>query len=190
MGPFRPQTINEGVRIMRIFTIGVFACVAAAAACSSNNESITVPTLDAAIPEFDAGAIIEAAAPHEAAAPIEEAAAPKGDTFTLVYSDIISPICVQCHNPAGIGVSMGHLDMSTKAAAFADLVNVSAMGVACGGMGTRIVPGNADDSILYKKVDPAQGAPCGSKMPLGLTPLTTAQADEIKSWINAGALND
>jgi hypothetical protein len=174
---------------MRIFNIGVFAGVAAVAACSSNNDNFVAPALDAAIPEFDAGELREAAAEHEAGALVEAAVA-NGATFTMVYSDIISPICVQCHNPNGIGVSMGHLDMSTKAVAFSDLVGVSAMGVACGGMGTRVVAGNAANSILFKKIDPNQGSPCGSKMPLGLTPLTTAQADEIQSWINAGALND
>jgi hypothetical protein len=85
---------------------------------------------------------------------------------------------------------MGHLDMSTKSLAYSNLVGVSAMGTACGGMGTRVVASNADGSILYKKVDPGQGAPCGSKMPLGLTPLTEDQANEIESWINAGAMND
>jgi hypothetical protein len=170
---------------MRIFKIGVFACLTAVAvACSSNNnENFVPPEIDSGFVEIDAGALKDAAK-----AAVEAATA--GATFTMVYSDIISPICVQCHNPAGIGVSMGHLDMSTKAAAFSDLVGVAAAGVACGGMGTRVVPGNASDSILFKKVDPNQGSPCGSKMPLGLAPLTVAQADEIESWINAGALNN
>jgi hypothetical protein len=178
---------------MRIFKIGAFACVTAVAvACSSSsNNDIIVPEADASFVEFDAGAFVDAAkSALDAAKAAAEAAAPAAPTFSAVYSDIISPICVQCHNPAGIGVSMGHLDMSTKAAAFADLVGVSAAGVACGGMGTRVVPGNANDSILFKKVDPNQGSPCGSKMPLGLTPLTVAQADEIENWINAGALNN
>jgi hypothetical protein len=179
---------------MRILTVGAFACVAMAAACSSTSPAAEVAdasgVLDAIANLQDAAANV-----HDAAANVLDAAqhvdaGPPAATFTMVYGDIIMPICVQCHNPNGIGVSMGHLDMSTKAAAFTDLVNVEAMGIACGGMGTRIVPGNADNSILYKKVDPAQGSPCGSKMPLGLTPLTTAQADEIESWINGGALND
>lgn len=173
---------------MRIFKIGVFTCLTAVAvACSSssnNNENFVPPEIDSGFVEIDAGAL------RDAAKAAVEAAAAQGATFTMVYSDIISPICVQCHNPAGIGVTMGHLDMSTKAAAFSDLVGVAAAGVACGGMGTRVIPGNANDSILFKKVDPNQGSPCGSKMPLGLTPLTVAQADEISSWINAGALNN
>ena len=178
---------------MRILHIGAFACVAVAAACSTSNTATppevdaAIPEIDAAIPEIDAAVLEDAGILHDAAALKDALTAA---TLTQVYGDIISPICVQCHNPNGIGVSIGHLDMSTKAAAFMNLVNVEAMGQACGGMGTRVIPSNAADSILFKKVDPAQPAPCGSKMPLGLTPLTTAQADEIQSWINAGALND
>jgi hypothetical protein len=171
---------------MRILKIGLVACVAVSAACSSNdnnNSPAPPPPVDAAIvPVVDAAALEDSGAKREAAA----AAA----TFTEVYADIISPICVQCHNPNGIGVTLGHLDMSTKATAFADLVGVAAMGSACGGMGTRVVAGNANNSILFKKVDPTQGSPCGSKMPLGLTPLTEAQAGEIEGWINAGAMNN
>ncbi len=175
---------------MRFLKIGVLACLAASAACSSNSATTTVvPPIDAAIVVEDTGIVVEdTGAPPEASAAPE--AGPAASTFTQVYSDIISPICVTCHNPQGIGVSMGHLDMSTKALAFSDLVGVEAMGTQCGGMGTRVVAGSAGTSILFEKVDPGTPAPCGSKMPLGLTPLTTAQADEIQSWINAGAMNN
>jgi hypothetical protein len=177
---------------MRFLKMGVLACAAAAAACSSSTTSPVVIPADAeAIPDAVAAVQDAVAAIRDSGvdvAAIKEAAA--ASTFTQVYTNIISPICVQCHNPAGIGVSMGHLDMSTKAAAFADLVGVEAAGIACGGMGTRVVAGNAGNSIMFKKIDPAQPAPCGSKMPLGLAPLTAAQTAEIESWINAGALND
>jgi hypothetical protein len=177
---------------MRFLKIGAFACVAAAAACSSsNNNAAPPPEVDAAQNLIDAAEnVVDAAKNAIDAAEHAEAAAPAAATFSQVYGDIISPICVQCHNPNGIGVSMGHLDMSTKDKAFMDLVGVSAMGIACGGMGTRVVAGNAGMSILFEKVDPGTPAPCGAKMPLGLTPLTTAQADEIQSWINGGAMNN
>jgi hypothetical protein len=171
---------------MRLSKIGVLAFLAAAAACSSNSSNATpAPPEDAAVVVVE-----DAGVPEDAAAPPAAETGPAASTFTQVYTDIISPICVQCHNPQGIGVSSGHLDMSTKSAAFSNLVGVAAMGTGCSGMGTRVVAGNAGDSILFKKVDPAQPAPCGAKMPLGLTPLTTAQADEIQSWINAGAMNN
>jgi hypothetical protein len=177
---------------MRFLKMGVLACAAAAAACSSSTTSpVTVPVDAEAIPDAVAAVQDAVAAIRDAGvdvAALKEAAA--ASTFTQVYNNIISPICVQCHNPGGIGVSMGHLDMSTKAAAFTDLVGVEAAGIACGGKGVRVVAGNANNSILYKKVDPGQPAPCGAKMPLGLAPLTEAQANEIESWINAGALND
>ncbi len=175
---------------MRFLKIGAFACVAAAAGCGSNNETVvTVPTDAAAVIE-DRVMALEDAVAKVVDSGLKEEAAPPAATFTQVYGDIISPICVQCHNPQGIGVTMGKLDMSTKAAAFTDLVGVEAMGTGCGGMGTRVVAGSADNSILFKKVDPGQPAPCGAKMPLGLTPLTEAQTAEIESWINAGAKND
>jgi hypothetical protein len=182
------QALNEGVGTMRFLKIGVLACTAAAAACSSNSETAApAPPIDAAFVEDTAVIPVEdTGAPDSGAAKPTTAAS----TFTQVYTDIISPICVQCHNPQGIGVSLGHLDMSTKAVAFNDLVGVAAMGSGCGGMGTRVVAGNAGNSIMFKKIDPGQPAPCGAKMPLGLTPLTTAQADEIQSWINAGAMNN
>jgi mono/diheme cytochrome c family protein len=193
---------------MRFLKMGVLACAAAAAACSSSTTSpVTIPVDAGAIPDAVAAIPDAVAAVQDAVAAVQDAVAAIRDsgvpdvaapqeaaaaaaTFTQVYNGIISPICVQCHNPAGIGVSMGHLDMSTKAAAFTDLVGVEAAGIFCGGMGTRVVAGNAANSIMFKKIDPAQPSPCGSKMPLGLPPLTAAQAGEIQSWINAGALND
>jgi hypothetical protein len=54
-------------------------------------------------------------------------------------------------------------------------------------MGTRVVPGAADMSLLYQKVT---NPTCGEKMALDGTPLTEDQADEIESWINAGEMND
>jgi mono/diheme cytochrome c family protein len=142
--------------------IALFASLAFATACSSSSTGTPATTAD------DSGAASTV-------------------TFTKVYTDIISPICVVCHNPAGVGVSVGKLDMSSQATAVSNLVGVAAAGVGCSGMGTRVVAGNAGSSILYQKVT----APtCGSQMPLNGTPLTPDQADEIKAWINAGATND
>jgi hypothetical protein len=178
---------------MRFLKIGAFACIAAVAACSSDDNNaivVTPPTVDASNLIDAAENLVDAAENVVDAAKNVVDAAPASTTFTQVYTDIISPICVQCHNPQGIGVTMGKLDMSSKAAAFTDLVGVAAMGTGCSGDGTRVIAGNAANSILFKKIDPNQGSPCGSKMPLGLTPLTEAQATEIESWINAGAMNN
>jgi mono/diheme cytochrome c family protein len=123
-----------------------------------------------------------------AATPSDDAGASTGTvTFTQVYSDIISQDCVSCHNPAGDGVTAGKLDMSSQATAFSNLVGVAAAGEACGGKGTRVVAGDADNSILYQKVT---SPTCGSQMPLGGTALSNDKTEEIETWIKAGAMND
>jgi hypothetical protein len=111
-------------------------------------------------------------------------------TFTQVYA-IISSRCSPCHTTAaGIGVMQGHLDMTSQAAAFMNLVNTPAAGVACTGKGMRVTPGMPDSSVMYLKISLDDAAPCGSKMPLGRAPLPQAEADTIESWIMAGAMNN
>jgi hypothetical protein len=135
-------------------------------------------------------------------------------TFTNVYSDVIGARCTGCHAPGKGGVTVGMLDMSTPAAAYANLVNVPAMGtgagasgVTCGSLGVnaasdaggdasvllRVVPDDPTDSLLFEKVNSKlQGTnpPCGSGMPLTGAPLTAPQVGLIQAWIAAGALND
>ncbi|MGA2451174.1 MAG: hypothetical protein ABTD50_21140 [Polyangiaceae bacterium] len=120
-------------------------------------------------------------------------------TFTMVYTDIIGPICSGCHAPGHGGFTNGNLDMSTQPLAFVDLVGdagtgVVAMGTGCGTSGDlRVDPGNASMSLIWEKVNAKlqdAGAPCGSPMPLGSAVLTQAQVNEIAAWINSGAQND
>jgi hypothetical protein len=116
---------------------------------------------------------------------------PVPTTFTQVYDGIISQRCAPCHTATGgIGITMGQLDMTSKMAAFMNLVNVPAAGVACAGQGTRVVPGMPDMSILYLKISHDDPSPCGSKMPLGLPPIPMDEEDTIESWILAGAPNN
>jgi hypothetical protein len=126
-------------------------------------------------------------------------------TFTNVYATIIGVRCIGCHRPGGGGVNVGGLDMSTPAAAYANLVGVAAAGTGAGTSGVtcaslapgllRVTAGDAAASLLHGKVaaklagmQPA----CGSPMPTPATavPLTQAQVDLIAAWINAGAMND
>ncbi len=112
-------------------------------------------------------------------------------TFTTIYTTTITNKCSPCHTTAsGDGVMFGKLDMTTQANAYANLVNVPAAGVSCSGKGTRVVPGNADQSVMYLKVSTDDPTPCGNKMPDGLAPLTDDEADDIEAWINAGAQNN
>jgi hypothetical protein len=138
------------------------------------------------------GAVTDAppgdAASADAAAVDAQAAAP---TWTQIYTQVIAVRCAPCHTTAGgTGISAGHLDMTTKAAAYMNLVNVGASGTACTGMGTRVVPGMAHMSLLYLKVSVDDPTPCGGKMPLGGPALTEEQAEMIEDWIDDDAPNN
>lgn len=112
-------------------------------------------------------------------------------TWTQVYTTIISQKCTPCHTTAnGGGITIGKLDMTSQATAYMNLVNAPAAGDACSGQGTRVTPGDAASSLLYKKIEPGQPAPCGAKMPLGGAELSQDEAATIESWIQAGAAED
>jgi hypothetical protein len=103
-----------------------------------------------------------------------------------VYKDILGRNCSGplCHSSA-VG---GNLVMSSPATAYDNLVGQPAAGDKCGDSGlTRVVPGDAEASLLYLKL--TNTADCGDAMPV-TGPLESAQIDEIKAWIEAGAKND
>jgi hypothetical protein len=150
---------------------------------------------DAAVPDGgDASGAVDAAAGGDAAvaeagdAMVDgPAAAP---TFSQVYSTVIATRCMPCHTTSsGVGVTIGMLDMSSQATAYANLVNKPAAGAVCSGKGTRVVPGQPDMSIFYLKVSLDDPTPCGAKMPLG-GELTAAEANLIHDWIMGQAQND
>jgi hypothetical protein len=126
-------------------------------------------------------------------------------TFTNVYADIIGVRCIGCHRPGGGGFTVGGLDMSTPAAAYANLVGVNAAGIGAGTSGVtcasvtppavRVIPGDSANSLIFNKVHSklvAGPVLCGSPMPLPATgaPLTAAEVALIAAWIDAGALNN
>jgi hypothetical protein len=115
------------------------------------------------------------------------AAAAAPATFTEIYVTILQPTCSVCHKPGGIGAFQ---DFSSQSSAYTALVGVKASGPSCGSSDeTRVVAENASQSLLFQKVSEAN-PPCGSQMPLGGPPLSSAQMTLIEDWINAGALND
>ena len=108
-------------------------------------------------------------------------------TFTAVYTEILQPTCSPCHQPGQIGAFQ---DLSSRSAAYSALVGVKASGPSCGSSGeTRVVPGNASQSLLFQKVSQASPS-CGSPMPLGGPPLPGDQVTLVENWINAGAPNE
>jgi mono/diheme cytochrome c family protein len=130
-----------------------------------------------------------------------------------VYGSIIAVKCLGCHGPTadggpGTGIQFGHLDMSTQATAYGNLVGdgggVPADGVACAALGTdgllRVAPGNPTTSLIYNKLASndgdggsillADGGPmvfCGNPMPLHHPAISAADLGTIHDWIGQGA---
>ncbi len=108
-------------------------------------------------------------------------------TFTNVYTSIFAPKCFPgCHNP---GNHYGGLVLDTQPNAYANTVNVLSTEVATM---NRITPSDPANSYLQHKVDGTQGSVggFGGQMPLIGGPLSVAERDLIRAWINAGAPND
>ncbi len=54
----------------------------------------------------------------------------------------------------------------------------------------RVIPYDAANSYLVKKLEGTQGSGNGERMPLMLSPLDNIDITNIKNWINAGAPNN
>jgi hypothetical protein len=149
--------------------------------CSDASGTITGDVL-----VFDASPVSPVPTPPVDAGPPSIDAA--GATFTAVYSQIINgpPGCNGCH--ANPGAAAG-LDMGTQASAYASLVGQHVTAAApCVSQSVLLVdPGNANESLMYLKVT---SPPCGGRMPLGGSMLSSDLIQLIEAWIDAGAKND
>ena len=101
---------------------------------------------------------------------------------TISFSKDIQPIfdrsCTDCHGGnAGLYLDEGE--------SYANLVNVPATKGCTSEM--RVQPGNAEASVLYKRVS---GTSCGTQMPKKSPPLSAEEIDAIRRWIDAGAPNN
>jgi hypothetical protein len=132
---------------------------------------------------------------------------------TSVYGPIISARCTFCHGLTadggpGVGIQFGHLDMSTEANAYANLVGdgggVPAGGSACKTLGQsgllRVSPGSPASSLIYNKVVSNDGDGgsvvladgglevfCGHPMPEFEPSIPSSDIATIHDWIAQGA---
>jgi hypothetical protein len=104
-------------------------------------------------------------------------------TYTQVWTDILQPNCRSCHTFIG----------NTPAAGYATLVGAnhgSTAACTSSGFTKRIVAGNAQQSLLFRKVAGSQPNACGSRMPTTGATLPIGQIEAIGTWINLGAPNN
>jgi mono/diheme cytochrome c family protein len=164
---------------------------------SSPAPDSSSPAPDSSSPE-DASPASDGSSPEDSSAPADAGALSFG---TSIYAPLIAPHCTGCHGftadgGPGVGIEFGKLDLSSADAGYANLVNVPAAGFACSATDgasplIRVVPGSADTSLLYEKVNGFTTAPpCGGAMPKSGEIPDGGQAilvDQIGSWINEGA---
>lgn len=111
---------------------------------------------------------------------------PTAATWTQVYAIFSAGgKCTGCHGSAG------NLNLSSKATAYSQLKLKAASGQPCEStMQFRVKPGDATNSLLVDKLSKASSMVCGDRMPRGETPLPAGDIDKVRSWINAGALDN
>jgi hypothetical protein len=121
--------------------------------------------------------------------PLEPAPTPRtyAPTYTAVWDEIFLPSCawLYCHGGNGL-----LLVMDSKQRAYESLMEPAA-GAVCRDTGLRrIEPGEPDRSLAVLKLgDPP---PCGDRMPITLvaTPLSGADIDQLRAWVERGAPDD
>ena len=111
-------------------------------------------------------------------------------TFAVIQTSVLADNCTSCHTTGVSGATESGLALDA-ATAYRNLVNVTSRDpIARDDAMPRVLPGNADRSLLYQKLilwDPNHTRNYGAPMPLGGQSLTIGQIELVKRWINAGA---
>lgn len=118
---------------------------------------------------------------HEHEHEHEETERPPGSlmpTLSSIQSLVFNPSCVSHH---GMDAAAAGLNLA-EGRAFKSIVNVRSTQVEL----DLVRPGDAENSYLVHKLEGREGI-TGKQMPLDGTPLTAADIDVIKQWINNGA---
>jgi hypothetical protein len=102
-------------------------------------------------------------------------------TLATLQTTIFGPICSGCHSGVG-GTLPGSMSLASASATAASLINVTSLEV---GTLKRVLAGDPTNSYVVQKISGT--AAVGGRMPLGGTPLTQQQIDDVKAWIQAGA---
>jgi hypothetical protein len=106
-------------------------------------------------------------------------------TLAQLQATIFTPRCSGCHS--GVGASLpGVMNLTSAANTYASLVGVASIEQ---GTVMRVVANSAASSYVIQKLEGASTI-SGSRMPLSGGFLDQPTIDTVKSWINAGALNN
>lgn len=107
-------------------------------------------------------------------------------SFSTDIQPLLSTACTGCHSPGGAAMLAG-IPMDLRAAtAYEDIVNQPSVQDATW---TLVAPRNAQASLLFQKIS-SDDPPVGDRMPRFAPPLSAAQIELIRDWIDQGALDN
>jgi CHRD domain-containing protein len=159
-----------------------------------NVHSVANPTgeirgqINIAGPVFNLDAGAPPSAPAPPAPPGQPVVFPSsGVSFASHMQVIFNTYCIGCHTANGIG---GFMPL-TLGVSYANLVNVPAVKPLL--PGTRVIPGDSANSVLYIRVSGVGLADQSLRMPQGgpfLDTLNPSAIPAIKAWIDEGAKNN
>lgn len=111
------------------------------------------------------------------------AGAPSSTTFSAIQTEVFNLSCALsgCHTGAN---PTGGMNLSAGMA-YTNIVGVASSEVPAL---QRVSPGNADDSYLVQKLEGT--AAVGARMPFGAAPLSDMKIQNVRDWIDAGALEN
>jgi hypothetical protein len=135
---------------------------------------------------------LDAGAPPSAPAPPVQPGQPvvfpsSAVSYSRHVQEIFNTYCIGCHTANGIA---GFLPL-TLGASYANLVNAPAVKPLL--PGTRIIPGDSANSVLYIRVSGVGLQDQSLRMPQGgpfLDTLNPSAIPALKAWIDEGALNN
>jgi len=118
-------------------------------------------------------------------------------TFAAQVQPLLGSSCGACHGGGGTPQYAGLKDLDNPALAYGEIVNVPSTELPAPpnpGAMDRVEPGDSLESYLMHKIDGTQLDPSvggsGVRMPQFGPYLSAADADGVRGWINAGALNN
>src|SRR5581483_1236926 len=106
-------------------------------------------------------------------------------TLTQLQGTIFTPKCASCHTGNGTALP-GSMNLSTAAATFASLVNVTSEK---NPPMKRVLPGDPDNSFVVHKLE-GTDLNGSARMPFGGPFLDQPTIDTVRAWISQGAQNN
>ncbi len=103
------------------------------------------------------------------------------ESFASIQAQVFNTRCITCH-----GSTRLEQGLNLQSGAYNNLVNRRSTQVPALFL---VAPGNPDASYLIHKLEGRSGI-VGSRMPDGSSPLSAADIDIIKRWIQSGAANN